>query len=141
MIKRTTAFIFILFANIILLAHAVIPHHYHQIKICVEATHCQDDGVTHEQGASGEEHEHDGDESSTSCILNQATVLFTNQSKENFNSIHDTDRQQHFFTLTSSNTCNELIPTISWNVSFPLVNTIHSSFVTASLCLRAPPLV
>jgi len=42
MIKRKTALAFILIANIILLAHAVIPHHHHHNnEVCTESSTCQ----------------------------------------------------------------------------------------------------
>jgi len=34
MLKKFTAIFFILCANVIFLAHAVIPHHHHENKVC-----------------------------------------------------------------------------------------------------------
>ncbi len=139
MIKRTTAFIFILFANIILLAHAVIPHHYHQIKICVEASHCQDDGDEHKNAAS--EHEHDGDESSSSCVLKQADVLLTHQNRKDCVCNPDSDNHNHDFAVLSNNKLPEIIPICLGKISTLLATSNYSAYLAASIGLRAPPIV
>jgi hypothetical protein len=138
--RRITAIIFILLANIVLLAHAVIPHHYHEVKICLENTHCQND-ETHHQGTTEDEHEHDGDKSSRTCILNQSVILFSNQKKEAFFVIYDTDRHQQFFTVINSNGINEIQSTVLWDDLFPTTHTGYSSYIFKCIGLRAPPLV
>ena len=42
MIRKSLTVFFILIANIILLAHAVIPHHSHQNEVCIGDSHLQE---------------------------------------------------------------------------------------------------
>ena len=69
MIKRNTALFFILLANIILLAHAAIPHHHHKGQVCIEKSHCEADCESHEHDATKNDHEHNSN--NQCCVLIQ----------------------------------------------------------------------
>lgn len=141
MLKKLTAYSFILLANIVLLAHAVVPHHHHQSIACVESSHCQDDNIAHKHNAPADNHQHDGS-SSANCILKQAVIVPSNQGKNETDCVfcslnHSLDLQ---FTLPY--TGNEaIIPIFSIVASIPDVSFSFSSYITTSLGLRAPPLV
>ena len=141
MIKKITAYSFILLANIVLLAHAVVPHHYHQIVACVESSHCPDNNVPYNRDTPEDNHENDGS-SSANCILQQAVIVSSNQGKNETDCIfcshnHSLDLQ---FTLPYNG--NEaIIPIFSIVASMPDVSFCFSSYITTSLGLRAPPLV
>lgn len=77
--KRTIAFIFILLANISLLAHAAIPHHHHtSVGICFHSTHCTDckDTDKHSHDAN---HQHDDGDAKEACMLNEMYARFDNK--------------------------------------------------------------
>jgi len=60
--KRAISLSFILLANIILLAHAVIPHHHHDTIPVVIISHHEHDRKAHEH-----HHHHDDNEPVNSC--------------------------------------------------------------------------
>ena len=71
MINRAIAFSFILLANIILLAHAVIPHYHHKTEICITGFHSQEDRESHKHRSDENNNKHNGDSNSEYCVLKQ----------------------------------------------------------------------
>ena len=78
MIKKITAYTFIVIANLVILAHAVIPHHHNESVVCIEQKHSYNDGHNHD--VNEPLHHHEGD-ANTDCILKHA--LFVPDSKGN----------------------------------------------------------
>jgi len=140
MTKRTTAFVFLLVANMILLAHAVIPHHHHQAQVCVERRHCQANH-TAQHITPKHHHHHEGKDSSTDCVLKQAVVLPANQIKQENDCLNSRiDSQDYPYTLFIS----EDAAFISGNCVAESIQNISSSYpyyINTSLGLRAPPSV
>ena len=138
--KKGIAILFVLLANIILLAHAVLPHHYHEKLVCIESTHCAEDATNHSQNSVEHNHQHDGNDNIT-CILNQAVFILPTQGQifndcENCNDTHNHDfcitkafEYQHFQALPTT------VRVVPKNISF------FTSFVSSTSGLRAPPLV
>lgn len=55
--KRTLVFTMLLIANLVLLVHAVVPHHHHDAKVCFSIAHCQSCG--HDAHQEHDHHHHD----------------------------------------------------------------------------------
>lgn len=141
MIKKLTAYSFILLANIVLLAHAVVSHHHHQIVVCVESSHCQDNNIAHKNNTPEDNHQHDGS-SSANCILNQAIILSSNQGKNETDCVFYSHNRSLALDYTLSHTGNDtIIPIFRIVASAPTVSFSFSSCITTSLGLRAPPIV
>ena len=104
MFRKSISYVFLLIANIVLLVHAVVPHHYHQWQVCVESSHCKRDGITHHQDSSANPHEHDEADSSA-CALKQAVILPANQDKQVSRNLDRNDNHSHDFVF------------VLWNVS------------------------
>lgn len=76
--KKTLAISFLLLANLVFLAHAVIPHHHHGSVTCFAASHCDEDEA---HNHDGEEHHHDHSESSICQLLQDAVPSEANSQK------------------------------------------------------------
>lgn len=81
MYKRFFAILFILFANIIMLVHVLVPHHHHKTEVCLSKTDCipnrahepldKQDCSEHAE----EEHTHDDKSQTNFCLLNSPLIL------------------------------------------------------------------
>lgn len=139
MIKKGTAIFFILLANIVLLAHAVIPHHHHELQICIQRTHCDDD-VTHTPYSPEHNNRPDGNDH-TNCVLKQAVIIPSTQSRYLKNCDKCTDTHNHDFYIISSFRYIDLLPVSQVVTYLPEFPSFFTTFVTPILGLRAPPLV
>lgn len=71
MLKQFASIVFLLFANIILLAHDVIPHHHHEENICFEHHSC---AAEHAHDSESQE-QPSSDDKETCCILAEMVVF------------------------------------------------------------------
>lgn len=135
--KKITAYIFILLANIILLVHAVTFHHHHD-QVCNENTHCQSSDVACNHGSTAGGHQHGAED----CGLEQAVVLPSNQGKHEIDRIAHTDNGSFnsLFTVIHIES-KSLIPVFFTDLAIPAIHYSYSSFIIASSGLRAPPAV
>jgi hypothetical protein len=141
MIKKLTAYSFIILANIVLLAHAVFPHHHHEQQVCIERTHCASDAEAHGHNTDAKDHQHDGNANSTECVLKQAFVIPSSQAKFVNNCDNCSDNHNHHFFILSNFGYVDLQPDFEVVTYIPEFSSFLISFVTTSLGLRAPPLV
>lgn len=144
MIRKSTAIFFILLANLILLAHVVVPHHHHENKVCINASHCHSENHAHTDGAPAEDHEHDGENSSSFCVLKQAVFIVSNHSDQIDKCLFGTDKSFTFLdfqALIPENGSRAFAIGIATRVPAPLITTLHSRCVSTSIGLRAPPTV
>lgn len=141
MIKKITAYSLIFIANIVLLVHAVVPHHHHEQQVCIKPTHCSSDTETHIHNTDAKDHQHDGNSNSTSCVLKQAVLIPSAQSRILNNCDNCSDDHNHDYYILSTFGHVDLQP-ISEDVTYiPEFPSFFISFVTTSLGLRAPPIV
>lgn len=139
MIKKITAYSFIFIANILLLAHAVLPHHHHEQQVCIVQTHCANDASSHSPTTTEHNHQHDGT-NSTSCILKQAVVLPTSQARLLINCDNCTDNHNHYFFILSFFGLETLQPITVSVPTVPEFAFLFSSRITSSIGFRAPPM-
>lgn len=138
MINKITAYSLIFLANIVLLAHAVLPHHHHKQQVCIEQTHCAGDAISHSHSTTGHNHQHD-ETNSEACILKQAVIIPTSQARLLNNCDNCSDNHNHDFFIPSYFGLETLQP-ITVTVS-TVSEFTFSSYITSSLGLRAPPIV
>lgn len=144
LVKRTKALIFIILANILILAHAVVPHHHHHKQVCLVNSHYINDNIPGEQNTNRENHNHDGEKNSDECILKEPVIVSTNQWRGNFkfsNILLDLNEHNEFYNGLSNARTEFLFPVFSRHVSIYFINSTYSSLVSSSLGLRAPPVV
>jgi hypothetical protein len=138
--KKRIAILFVLLANIILLAHAVLPHHYHEKLFCIESTHCTEDATIHTQNSTEHNHQHDGTDNTT-CVLNQVVIILPNQGRilNEFENCTDTCNHNFYITAPFEYPHLQSLPAIVSTV--PKLNLFFTTFVSPTLGLRAPPVV
>jgi hypothetical protein len=73
--RKTTAIVFILLANIVLMAHAVLPHHHHELQVCLNLSHCHHPEQNSPKHPADCNHEHDSGSPVTNCILKQLVIV------------------------------------------------------------------
>jgi len=141
MIRRTTALGFMMLANIILLAHAVIPHHHHKDDICIVNSLYQQEKELHNHFDAKDDCEHDGDSDYQICVLkNQAVAVPQKSLKQVYYSPDDNHSYPVYQAIQTDQKSEIHLP------GNPLVtqnNTPETqlSSLNRSLSLRAPPVV
>ncbi|MBU1010704.1 MAG: hypothetical protein KKD74_11255 [Bacteroidetes bacterium] len=82
-LKRKIAFCFLLMANVLLLAHLIIPHHHHESSVCVEQAHCANDHLlANSKNFDHHGHHHDGNNGHSYCIVNVFVTAHDNQFRQ-----------------------------------------------------------
>lgn len=141
--KKAASILFISVANIILLAHAVIPHHHHKKLVCLEKVHCQQHINTHSFDATEQDHNHDGNGNFEYCLLQQVVVLPSNQIKKDCDDFQKDDGQE-FINLISFISLNKnpkiILPVISIAGYKLNITSDFTSYFCSSSGLRAPPI-
>lgn len=138
--KKITAYIIILTANIILLAHAVLPHHHHQLQICIEGSHCHHHHAPEPIDTS---HDHEG-ENSADCLLKQLIIFPSNHAKQACRCTDLTDG--HFLVLDwhaieMQQEQESMAILEATDLEFPSIVISYSHLLASSSSLRAPPAV
>jgi len=138
-LKRAISFSFLLLANILLLAHLVVPHHHHEhLSVCFCDFQCNDIEVcTHTQP-----HEHEKNSiPQKCCFIDNAYPPANNNIKHTCRPHKNCDCGQVFFALiaTPLYTHDFVDDTIIHFRQNPFVPLFYSEFISQSLGLRAPP--
>lgn len=139
MSNRITAYIYILLANIILLAFAVIPHHHHDVKVCFTSYHCQNNA---KESKHNESHQHDGPNSdNNNCKFIHAVSISTSYQSKNNIEVNSPDLSFLSLALFDISVHNYLAEISNRTITLlnPLSATVFSSYINASLGLRGPP--
>ena len=123
-IKKTMALIFLLFAGMVILAHAVVPHHYHNGIPCV-AEHHDNLHDSHSQGENAED-----------CFFSTVYVRLSNNDRQIFQSF-DFDLLPCFLILFS----DYFVFKIEKFEQKPYLLPFYTEYVSQSLGLRAPPVL
>ena len=143
MIRRLIAISFIMLASILLVAHAVVPHHHHNKQICLERSHCIHDDLTHGHGPNSGSHSHDGENNHEDCVLKDPVVVLSNESKPDFRFVNETVRPglDAFHDNLLNNSTEFHIPLLSSYVYERVTDSLYPSLISASTGLRGPPAV
>lgn len=139
--KRKISFLFLLLANIVILAHVLIPHHHHGEHLCLGNTECHTHSAACQHEETGDGHHHDGKTTDDCCQLKQITALPANVNRQDYN-IHKS-------TIPAFDGNYFLLPKSIAGLAGPLVSAspyvlpgtsrIKPSFLTNIHGLRAPP--
>ncbi len=134
---------FLMLTSILLVAHAVVPHHHHNKQVCLEKSHCIHDEPEDDHGTKPVSHSHDGENNHDDCALKDPVVLTTNEWKPDFKFIHSSERS--VFDGSHENLLNNStewpIPLLSSYVYEQVTDSLFPSIVSDSHGLRAPPAV
>lgn len=143
MLKKRIAIFLVLFATILLLAHAFVPHHHHQNHICLSAHYCKADCRDHQHGLPVDEHSHNSQSDSGLCVLKQAVFI---PSHQNYFDKHWPGSDKPFLFLdfqaiVSENEWELKGPGIGRSLPECTAPFIFYPFTVSSSGLRAPPVV
>lgn len=149
MINKAIALGFLILANIILLVHAVVPHHHHEGTVCFEthdghscSNHDRDHGHYHNHNHDhSHNHDHNPDQDTSSCLLKTEALL---QKGTQWKDIQCPEFQkiQAYFLPSSFHTLNpDILVSLREIFKHPLPPDLYVSQALASCGLRAPPKV
>jgi len=149
-VKKAIALSFLLLANIIILAHAAVPHYHHnQIPVALNVFHHEHNDATH-----GHHHHHHPDDTAPvehnenahshaqieDCLL-EKTFTRIGSDRQSLQTL-DWDFSQFpcLFSILTSNSIPEIYDDIGLAFSQkPYTLSHHTNYITQSLGLRAPP--
>lgn len=157
MIKKVAAISLILIANLIMLAHAVIPHHHHhETEICVDTSHYVDHNKCHEHSDADHQHnedlpsadifhqhEHDQNNDSQCCLVKPVVILPSNSFELECKSYQAQDNSLHFDNYAFLNKGLSLkteYPIKRFKELSAILATLYPQISKQSFGLRAPPL-
>jgi hypothetical protein len=129
---RIAATLFLMLANLMWLAHAVVPHHHHDDHICFVTL------PNHENHG----HNHHSDGSDGCCSLKQTIATQTNTDKRIENDDDSSGKGHHHSTICIYNNCFNLSPgwiIVTDVIGHPPQFIPNSSIFFSAHGLRAPP--
>lgn len=144
MIRKRIAIFFILFATVLLLVHAMVPHHHHKDHICISIHHCQSGGCTHDHGTPVNDHQHEGESDSEFCVLKQAVFIPSSPWNQFDKYSFGNDKPLFFLdfqALWCDNEWKAYMPDIDLSGHESSIPFIYYDFAVSSSGLRAPPVV
>jgi hypothetical protein len=142
--KRIIRLSLLFLANIVVLAHVVVPHHHHgRVIVSICNIFSIDDVLNHKHEdclLECDEYEH------SECFLNEDCILNELYTRSNVSSANSNDSDLTNFYIDFHIICHDIIPIIriqDYNeLPFrqkPYINSCYSHYITHSLGLRAPP--
>lgn len=143
MIRKSITVFFILLANFVLLAHAVIPHHHHQNKVCIVGSTYDTNSEIHKYDTNECEQDHKSENEADDCSLNQIVVVRSSQIRHEIKCIDFADNNAQFDGIQAvlfDKGGGLFLINVS-TINPPLLPSIYSDFVGALIYLRGPPIV
>jgi len=142
--KKRTAIFFLMLANIIILAHTVVPHHHlpHQSFFLTAETAEDKNGHHHPILDFDHDHEHDNNSDNEHCLLNEVIGLPTNAVRQICGCDFQADLYPDFggfqaVLLFFQFECEA--PAVTLRLRPPLLTFSYISYASSVLGLRAPP--
>lgn len=141
--KKGFNILIVTLTGMLLLAHAVIPHHHHNLQVCVVDIHSGHEDGKHEHSCNDETHKHDHEADDLSCILEKIVMFRPGQSGQEGKFILSPDDETNsFFVILFSNPeKNGFYSTELNNISPPDLEKTYANQAPKTFGLRAPPLV
>jgi hypothetical protein len=144
MIKRISALFIILLVNIILFAHAVIPHYHHKSDVCIVSFHSQTNSEADKHRTTDHKHEHNSESNTEYCASKQVFVIPDNQAKQEYNCLDFPDNWIYDNQFLANPSYQKLIgffPASLHSSQAPLLLYSYCHYLSNGLGLRAPPIV
>ena len=133
--KRALSLSFLLFANIFVLVHLVVPHHYHENTGVCFSLHCQDSKEAHRhEPIETQTHKHDGNPFSDECSID---IIYAPADKnEKYVFLHV--KSDLGYILIADSYFVENSPVYFRQNSYAPI--FYTDYISQSLGLRAPPI-
>jgi hypothetical protein len=136
--KRIIAIGFISLATMIIMAHAIIPHHHHDgIPVALSSEICQAKNECHCHDA---DYAHSHNHPSEDCNINDFYFRLENERLSKSFNVVDFSQALDFGMLFYENPILKVAEHV--NLPFrekPYIESNHTVYITQSLGLRAPP--
>ena len=142
--KKIVCFTALWIANILLFAHAVVPHHYHEDTGICFISHCKDSREAHHPDwHDWQNHHHEGNPLPDECTVDNDYIHANNKEKiACCSQIKCNCRQIQLTLIENRLNTNDLVEIPQQNIRFkPDHPFFHTDFITQTLGLRAPPVV
>lgn len=143
MVKRVSAILCILIANILFLAHNVVSHHHHEEEVCFVNSHCRTHHNSDEHSTTGHDHEHDSENNYQHCILQQDVILPSDNLKQEYKYFKYVYNPIGF-NVSQASMLNvgliKFVPSKHSCLLPPFLLSLHTCLACSCLGLRAPPL-
>lgn len=138
-ISRKISLIVLFAVSLVLIMHAVLPHHHHQDDVCFTDSHCNETSRHDDTGCTDDEdHEHDGQDAASKCTLHSTFLLPYSMGQISKQEIQKILKQHILYVLDSEDVDiqkNQLINTHG----LAFTDDIVSRLIIPSLGLRGPP--
>jgi len=137
-------FVILALSNINILAHTIIPHHYHKNVVFVEKPQCQTQSVKNGHNSTDHHHEHEDKKNVEYCDSDQVFVIRSNQVRLDNKYLDLVDNRISLNPVRAHHPNPELINFLtkySYNTQPPSVFSTHCQFITSVIGMRAPPIV
>ena len=137
-LKRAISLSFLLVANVIVLAHAIVLHHHHEdTSICFNNSHCQDCKETHDS-QTNDRNSYPG---KCSIIIDDNYTPASNYLNISCHLHNKCDCTHILYALISTTlyTGDFVADLIIHFRQNPFIPLFYSDFISQSLGLRAPP--
>ena len=126
----------LLFASIILLAHTVVPHHYHEDTGLCFFFHCIDSKEAHKHGDNDfHEHQHEGNPYADKCVIDDDYYAL---SDNNIKITFVLPVLKYIFENTISHICLNSNIAVCFRQR-PCLLLFYPEFISRAIGLRAPP--
>jgi len=138
MLKRALNISALLFANILLLANTIVPHHHHENAGMCFFVHCRDSKEPHRHQSADlhdYNHNHEGNPFSDKCIVDDSYFHANSKKISDYPPVEYCDYEQ---TLYCCLTTNNIVVSLNFELYLP---QLYSEFIVRSIGLRAPPLL
>ena len=136
-IKKVVSLSFLLIANMLILTHVLVPHHYHEDTGLCFVSHCRDSKEAHRHENNEPQNHHEENANPDICTID----VFSKTTDKNIKiACHNDCMQTVFLSPVSSLNIQDYID--STKTSFlpcPCFPSCHIEYVSQSLGLRAPP--
>ncbi len=142
-IKKAISVSLLLFVNMLMLAHIVIPHHHHEEAetVCLFDTHCKDSKEAHNHECHDtHNHDHEGNPTENKCCIDKVYTRADNNARTC--SVHkNCNCWQTLYTLIPNNfNAQDFVDdTVIHFRQKPHLPLFYTDFVAQSIGLRAPP--
>ena len=143
MIKKGFNILIVILTGMLLLAHAIVPHHHHNLQVCVVDIHSGHKDATHDHSCNNENHQHDHEADDLSCILEKIVMFRPGQSEQDGKFILSLDDEANYFfvTIFSNPETNQFYSGELNNSSPPDLEKTYANQAPKTFGLRAPPTV
>ncbi|OQX97168.1 MAG: hypothetical protein B6I20_13250 [Bacteroidetes bacterium 4572_117] len=142
MIKRSTAYVYVMIASFVLLVHAVVPHHHHENEVFISNHGCKTENGVHNHGTSEHNHNNHDESNSEYCVIEQVVAVRSNLVRHELvcKDLGGKKSNSKEFRAFLFKKCLKVPFSISLSTTqlfLPFSN--YSIFASTGLGLRAPP--